>query len=183
VRAPPLAFCRPKSHWPLSIADRHAALRILIRHPGSQRALKDHEMAFTSLAKYRRVLSVLAVIVVPSALGARAFAEDHAMTILAQASSGQWQCEIRKSEAGGSVELAGFIKGSKAVAGRFRFTVMKSSPSGTSNINQADKFDLAADKENQVGLVRMNLESAGQLAVELFVKTDDGVECRAKATL
>ena len=141
-------------------------------------------MAFTRLAKYRRVLSALAIIVVPSALGARAFAQDHAMTILAQASSGAWQCEIRKSETGGSVELAGFIKGSEAVTGRFRFTVMKSGPSGTSNINQADKFDLAADKENQVGLVRERFFTPRlRLAVELFVKTDDGVECRTKATL
>jgi hypothetical protein len=182
--APPLTFRRSKSCKPLSIADRRVGIEFSHSPPRQrQRALEDGEMAYAKLGKCGRVLSTLAAIAWLSAPGARAFARDHDMNVLAQASSGPWRCEIRKYEADGSVELTGYIMGPKAVAGHSRFTVTKSSPSGTSNINQANKFDLAADEESQVALVRINLEGAGQLSVELFVRTDDGVECRAKTTL
>ncbi len=59
-----------------------------------------------------------------------AFAEDQDMTVLAQASSGPLRCEIRKNETGGSVELTGLIIGSRAVAGKVRFKIVKSGPSG-----------------------------------------------------
>jgi hypothetical protein len=113
----------------------------------------------------------------------QALAGDQAMTVLAHASSGPLQCEIRKIEADGSVELTGVIVSSRAATGNFKFTVTKSGPSGSSNINQGNKFDLAADRESHVGMVKINLEREGHVAVELFVGSDDGTQCRVAATL
>jgi hypothetical protein len=127
--------------------------------------------------------------------GAQTFAEDlavtqgtsrtppQAMTVVAHASSGPLRCEIRKTETNGSMELSGVISSTHAVAGNFRFTVTKSGVSGSSNINQGNKFDLAADKESQVGSVRINLDHDTHAMVELFVGSNDGLECRAQASL
>lgn len=105
------------------------------------------------------------------------------MTVLAHASSGPLQCEIRKNDMGNSVELTGVIVSSRAVAGSFRFTVAKSGPSGSSNINQGNRFDLSADKESHVGQVAINLDHEANAIIELFVRSDDGLECLAKASL
>jgi len=118
-----------------------------------------------------------------SAFFTQAFAGDQDMTVLAHASSGPLQCEIRKNEMGNSVELTGVIVSSRAVAGNFRFTITKSGPSGSSNINQGNTFDLAADKESRVGQVAINLEHEANAVIELFVRSDDGIECLAKAPL
>jgi hypothetical protein len=112
-----------------------------------------------------------------------AFAEDQNMTVLAHASSGPLQCEIRKNETGTTVELTGIIASSAAVAGNFRFAVMKSGPSGSSNINQANKFDLAAGQETQIGQVKINLDRNIRVVIEFSAASNDGVECRVQASL
>jgi hypothetical protein len=112
-----------------------------------------------------------------------AYAEDQTMTVLAHASSGPLQCEIRKTAAGNSVELMGIVTSSSAIAGNFRFLVTKSSPSGSSNINQGNKFDLAAGSQTHVGRVTINLEPDAHAVVELIATSNDGIECRAKASL
>lgn len=111
------------------------------------------------------------------------FAEDHTVTVLAHASSGPLQCEIRKTEMGSSVELTGMITSSVAASGNFRFVVTKSGPSGSSNINQGNKFDLAAGSQTHVGRVTINLEHDAHAVVELLATSNDGIECRAKASL
>ncbi len=111
------------------------------------------------------------------------YAEDQSVTVLAHAASGPLQCEIRKTGAGNSVELTGTITSSAAVAGNFRFLVTKSGPSGSSNINQGNKFDLAAGSQTHVGRVTINLESDAHAVVELIATSNDGIECRAKAPL
>ncbi len=70
------------------------------------------------------------------------------MTVVAHASSGPLQCEIRKIDAGNSVELTGIITSSAAVAGNFRFLVTKSGPSGSSNINQETSLTLRLDHKH-----------------------------------
>lgn len=115
--------------------------------------------------------------------GTNSYAEDSTVTVLAQASSGPLQCEIRKSSSGNSVELTGTITSSAAVAGNFRFLVTKSGPSGSSNINQGNKFDLTAGSQTDVGHVTINLESDAHAVVELVATSNDGIECRAKAPL
>src|SRR5258706_9857438 len=129
---------------------------------------------------------VMALMVSTAALSAsclHSLAEDQNMTVLARASSGPLQCEIRKSETAGTVELTGIISSSAAVAGNFRFAVMKSGASGSSNINQANKFDLAAGKETQVGQVKINLDRNSRVVVEFSAASNDGVECRVQASL
>jgi hypothetical protein len=141
-------------------------------------------MLFGRIGKGSRLVRALAVSAAAlSASCCQAFAEDQGMTVLAHASSGPLQCEIRKKEADGSVELTGVISSSQALAGNFRFTVMKSGPSGSSNINQGQKFDLAAGKESLAGKVTINLERDAHVVIELVVGSDDGLECRAKAPL
>jgi hypothetical protein len=142
------------------------------------------EMFFRRRATGRRGLAAtLAITAALSVCCMQAFAEDQDMTVIAHASSGPLQCEIRKIEVGGSVELTGVIVSSRAIAGNFRFTVAKSGGSGSSNIHQANKFALAADKESHVGQVKINLERSAHVGVELFVGSDDGLECRVSATL
>lgn len=113
----------------------------------------------------------------------RSFADDQVRTVLAHASSGPLQCEIRTNETGGSVELSGMVASSRALAGNYRFNVTKSGHSGSSNIHQGNKFVLAADKESPVGQVTMNLEPDADAVVELIVGSDDGIECVAKAPI
>jgi hypothetical protein len=140
---------------------------------------------------YRRIrtgghCSIVALAVSTAALsacGGRSLAQDRATTVLAQASSGDLRCEIRKNENGGSVELSGMVASSRALAGNFRFNVTKSGHSGSSNIHQGNKFVLIADKESQIGQVTINLEPDADAAVELVVGSDDGLECLAKAPL
>ena len=111
----------------------------------------------------------------------RSFADDQVKTVLAHASSGPLQCEIRTNVTGGSVELSGMVASSRALAGNYRFNVTKSGHSGASNIHQGNKFVLAADKESPIGQVTINLEPDADAAVELIVGSDDGIECVAKA--
>ena len=105
------------------------------------------------------------------------------MNVIARATSGPLQCEIRKNENNGAVELSGVIISSRAISGHFRFTVTKSGPSGSSNVNQGNNFDLAADQERQIGQVTINRDRDAHVAVELLVGSDQGLECRAAATL
>jgi hypothetical protein len=112
-----------------------------------------------------------------------AYAEDQTVTVLAHASSGPLQCEIHKTAAGNSVELTGIVTSSSAIAGNFRLLVTKSGPSGSSNINQGNKFDLAAGSQTHVGRVTINLEPDAHAVVELIATSNDGIECRAKAPL
>lgn len=111
------------------------------------------------------------------------YAEDQSVTILAHASSGPLQCEIRRIDAGHSVGLTGTITSSLAIAGNFRFMVTKSGPSGSSNINQGNKFELTAGSQTDVGHVTINLEHDAHAIVELVATSNDGIECRAKAPL
>jgi len=111
------------------------------------------------------------------------YAEDQTVTVLAHASSGPLQCEIHKTDAGNSVELTGTIASSVAVSGNFRLLVTKSGPSGSSNINQGNKFDLAAGSQTHVGRVTINLEPDAHAVVELIATSNDGIECRAQAPL
>ena len=115
----------------------------------------------------------------------RALAQDmmQGATIVAHASAGPLRCEIRKNQAKGAVELSGSILGSHAVKGSFHFAVIKSGTSGSSNIAQRNRFDLAADQETQVGLVTINLERDSLVVVELSAATDDGIECRVTTSL
>jgi hypothetical protein len=126
-------------------------------------------------------LAVSAALLAACCVGA--FAEDQAMNVIARATSGPLQCEIRKNESSGAVELSGVIISSRAISGHFRFTVTKSGPSGSSNVNQGNNFDLAADQERQIGQVTINRDRDAHVAVELFVGSDQGLECRAAATL
>ncbi len=115
--------------------------------------------------------------------GGAAFAKDQDMTVLARASSGPISCEIRRNNAGALVELTGVISSSRAIAGNFRFTITKSGPSGSSNIQQANKFSVAADNELQVGHLSINIYGNARIAIRLFASSDDGIECQAEASL
>lgn len=132
----------------------------------------------------QRIAAALAgAAAVLSACCVPAFAEDQAMHVVARATSGPLQCEIRKNESNGAVELSGVVTSSRALSGHFRFTVTKSGPSGSSNVHQGNTFDLAADQERQIGQVTINRDRDAHVAIELFVGSNEGLECRAEATL
>jgi hypothetical protein len=114
----------------------------------------------------------------------RAFAQDHAMTtVLAHASSGPLSCEIRSSETEGAVQLTGVVSSSVALSGRFQFSILKSGASGSSNINQGNPFAVEAGKEIYVGHVTINLGGDDRATIELSASSNDGVECRANASI
>jgi hypothetical protein len=81
------------------------------------------------------------------------------------------------------VQLTGVVSSSAAVAGNARFVLTKSGPSGTSNVNQGNAFELAAGAENSVGHVTINLGPADHASVEFVATSSDGVVCRATANL
>jgi hypothetical protein len=113
----------------------------------------------------------------------RAVAQDHAMTVLAHASSGPLRCEIRDSKTEGTVQLTGIVSSSVALSGRFQFAIVKSGTSGSSNINQGNPFSVEAGKEIHVGHVTINLGNDDRATIELSVSSGDGVECRANASI
>jgi hypothetical protein len=113
----------------------------------------------------------------------RASAEDHDMTVLAHASSGPLSCEIRRSGAEGAVQLTGVVSSSVALSGRFQFSIMKSGASGSSNINQGNQFAVEAGKEIYVGHVKINLGHDDRAMIELSASSNDGVDCRANASI
>ncbi len=127
---------------------------------------------------------MLAALLSSSVIGAGAAGQTlgiHAMSVLAQASSGPLRCEIRKDAASGAVELTGIIVGARHIVGAFRFVVTKSGKAGSSNIAQSDRFDLDPDKEKTVGHIQIGLERDGHVIADLSVRSDDGLECRATA--
>jgi hypothetical protein len=113
----------------------------------------------------------------------RAVAQDHDMTVIAHASSGPLNCEIRKSETEGTVQLTGVVSSSVALSGRFQFAIVKSGSSGSSNVNQGNPFAVEAGKEIHVGHVTINLGNDDKATIELSVSSSDGVECRANASI
>lgn len=147
----------------------------MLREPTDQ---QRHQGVWRGLAAILLALTAGALLTCTNS-----YAEDSTVTVLAHAASGPLQCEIRKSGAGNSVELTGAITSSTAVAGNFRFIVTKSGPSGSSNINQGNKFDLAAGSQTHVGRVTINLETDAHAVVELIATSNDGIECRAQAPL
>ena len=111
------------------------------------------------------------------------FAMDQDMSVIARASAGPLACEIRKVGVGESVQLTGVVSSSAAVTGNARFLLTKSGPSGTSNVNQGNAFDLAAGAEMHVSHVTINLGSDDHALVEFVATSSDGNLCHATAAL
>ncbi len=111
------------------------------------------------------------------------FAEDQDMNVIARASSGPLACEIRKVAAGDAVQLTGVVSSSSALSGKVRFLLMKSGPSGNSNISQGNSFDLAAGAEDHVSHVTINLQPKDRAVIEFVATSKDGAACRATANL
>jgi hypothetical protein len=60
---------------------------------------------------------------------------------------------------------------------------MKSGASGSSNINQGNQFAVEAGKEIHVGHVTINLGHDDRATIELSASSNDGVDCRANASI
>jgi hypothetical protein len=125
------------------------------------------------------ITSLAALLTLPPS----SFAEDQDMSVIARASAGPLACEIRRVSAGASVQLTGVVSGSAAVSGNARLLLTKSGPSGTSNVNQDNAFDLAAGAELHVSHVTINLQHGDHATVELVATSKDGLACRATASL
>lgn len=111
------------------------------------------------------------------------FAEDQTMSVIARASAGPLACEIRKTSVGDQVQLTGVVSSSAAVTGNARFVLTKSGPSGASNVNQGNAFDLAAGAEIHVSHVTINLRHGDHATVEFVATSNDGLACHATANL
>jgi hypothetical protein len=118
-----------------------------------------------------------------SFFGHRAFAEEQPMNTLAEATSGPLRCTIRRFDHGDAIQLRGVLAGSDAVTGHFRFAVVRSGPSGTSNINQANPFKLVPNGEMQVAQVTINRDTGSHVSITFSAVLEGGAECRAEATL
>lgn len=111
------------------------------------------------------------------------FAGDQDMSVIARASSGPLACEIRKAAIGGAVQLTGVVSSSAVLSGKVHFLLTKSGLSGNSNISQGNSFDLAADAEDHVSHVTINLGHKDHAVVEFVATSKDGITCRATAKL
>jgi hypothetical protein len=128
-----------------------------------------------------RLIATLAVVLPASQISA--LAGEHDMDVLARASSGPIRCEIRKTGGDSSVHLSGVIFSSAAISGNARFVLSKSGPSGTSNINQGNDFNLSAGSETHVSNVTINLRHGDHAVVELHATSASGISCHAQALL
>ncbi len=108
-------------------------------------------------------------------------AGDQDMSVIAQASSGPIRCEIRKTGGDTSVHLTGVIFSSTPITGNARFVLTKSGPSGSSNINQGNDFNLAAGSETHVSKVTINLRHGDHAVVELIATFGSNIACHAQA--
>lgn len=131
----------------------------------------------------RSVAAIITLLGTLLTLQPSSFARDQDMSVIARASSGPLACEIRKVSVGESVQLTGVLSSSAAVTGNARFLLTKSGPSGTSNINQGNAFDLAAGAEMHVSHVTINLGSDDHALVEFIATSSDGILCHATADL
>ena len=105
------------------------------------------------------------------------------MSVIAHASSGPLKCEIRKTGSEGSVHLTGVLSSLANVAGNARFMLTKSGPSGSSNINQGNAFNLAAGAETHISNVTINLRHGDHAVVELIATSGSDIACHAQAHL
>jgi hypothetical protein len=131
----------------------------------------------------RSVAAIITLLGTLLTLQPSSFARDQDMTVIARASSGPLACEIRKVSVGESVQLTGVVSSSAAVTGNARFVLTKSGPSGTSNVNQGNAFDLAAGAEMHVSHVTINLGLEDHALVEFVATSSDGILCHATADL
>lgn len=113
----------------------------------------------------------------------RASAEDIPMKILSEASSEPLRCAIRQIDHGDTVELRGVLTATAPVSGHFRFAMVKSGPSGTSNVNQANPFKLTPGLEMQVARVTINRDGGSHVTIDFTASAEDGRECHAEARL
>jgi len=105
------------------------------------------------------------------------------MDVIARAASGPLACEIRKAVIGEAVQLTGVVSSSVALSGQARFLLSKSGPSGASNINQGNAFDLVGGTETYVSHVTLNLRHEDRIVIEFIATPKDGVDCHATANL
>jgi hypothetical protein len=119
----------------------------------------------------------------PSSFAMDQDTRDQDMSVIARASAGPLACEIRKASVGESVQLTSVVSSSAAVTGNARFLLTKSGPSGTSNINQGNAFDLAAGAEMHISHVAINLVREDHALVEFIATSSDGIVCHATADL
>jgi hypothetical protein len=131
----------------------------------------------------RSVAAIVTLLGTLLTLQPSSFARDQDMSVIARASSGPLACEIRKVSVGEAVQLTGVVSSSAAVTGNARFLLTKSGPSGTSNINQGNAFDLAAGAEMHVSHVTINLGREDHALVEFVATSSDGILCHATANL
>jgi hypothetical protein len=142
----------------------------------------EHAMPSIRICRTAATPVMLLALVMLSSTPLAAFAEEPAMSIVSQASSGPLGCAIHRVDHGDATEFRGVLTGRDAVAGQFRFSVAKTGPSGTSNINQANPFTLAAGGEAQVAQVTVNRDGASHVTIEFSATAEGGVTCRAQVT-
>lgn len=80
------------------------------------------------------------------------------------------------------VELIGIAEGARSLAGHSSFVLTKSGSSGSSNIDQGDRFSVKTGEQAVVGRATINLDPGGRVAVDLRLESDDGIECHAQAS-
>ncbi len=81
------------------------------------------------------------------------------------------------------MQLTGVVSSSVGLSGRFQFSIVKSGASGSSNINQGNQFVVEAGKEIYVGHVTISLGHDDRAVIELSASSNDGVDCRANASI
>jgi hypothetical protein len=139
-------------------------------------------MRLTGLYRTAVAAIVLLASVLLSSSYRGAFAEESPMSIISQASSGPLRCEIHKIDRGDAMEFRGVLAGSTAIAGHFRFSVARSGPAGTSNVNQANPFALTAGGEAQLAHVTVNRDSASHVTIEFSATAEGGITCHTEAS-
>lgn len=76
------------------------------------------------------------------------------------------ECAVHQDEAGGRLRLRGRLVSSRDASGTYSLRIVKSGPSGSSNINMGGAFSATANVETFVGLANFNVEPGAKYKAE-----------------
>jgi CsgH protein len=88
------------------------------------------------------------------------------------------KCQIRATPATGLLRLEAVARSERSLAGAYRLSVMKQSPSGMSQNVQSGRFRLAPGRERVLTTVILDRSAEGHYTAKLLLEWDQGsVSC------
>jgi hypothetical protein len=78
-------------------------------------------------------------------------------------------CTLAQETVGSSVQLRGRVVSQQDAHGEYHLKVIKTGPSGSTNLNQSGAFSATANTETYVGSTRIGLEQGAEYQVQFLI--------------